>query len=65
MVVLFTAEVFVHTLLWCLQCLLTIGKSAFVYNFMTKALLIPALMFPDGSFFFFFFFFLKQELARI
>ena len=44
MVKLSTAKVFVHTLSRCLQCLSTIGKNAFVDNFTTKALSIPALM---------------------
>ena len=43
MVKLSTAKVFVHTLSRCLQCLSRIGKNAFVDNFTTKALSIPAL----------------------
>ena len=48
MVKLSTAKVFVHTLSRCLQCLSTIGKNAFVDNFTTKALSIPALMCSDN-----------------
>ena len=49
MVKLSTAKVFVHTLSRCLQCLSTIGKNAFVDNFTTKALTIPALMMNGES----------------